>query len=296
MELTQSFEDARSLQTGSVGLVPTMGFLHEGHLSLLDEARRNNDTVVMTLYVNPLQFGEASDLDRYPRDLERDLDLALGAGADVVFAPSAETMFGVAPATTVSVAALATSMEGTHRPGHFAGVATVVAKLFAGLQPRRAYFGRKDAQQLALVRRMVADLSFPIDVVGLPIVRETDGLALSSRNLFLEESDREAALALSRGLSAAADLVVAGERRSQGLEAAVAAVMAAEELEFEYVALAAQSDVTPLEVLDKPGVLAVAARAGEVRLIDNFHFDAVGEGFSADRGIRLPGPSVLYES
>lgn len=295
MELIDSFEEARALRVGAVGLVPTMGFLHEGHLSLLESARRENDTVMMTLYVNPLQFGESTDLDRYPRDLDRDLELARVAGADVVFAPSPDVMFADDPATRVAVASLAASMEGSHRPGHFEGVATAVTKLFAGLQPDRAYFGRKDAQQLAIVKRLAADLSFPVEIVGCPVVRESDGLALSSRNVFLGGDYREAGLALSRGLFVAADLAEAGEQRAESLEAAAMTVMMdTPGVEAEYAELAAQRDVAPLSLLDRPAFLAVAARIGDVRLIDNIHLDVSVNGVVADRGVRLDQVSTLY--
>lgn len=295
MELIGSFEEARALRAGSVGLVPTMGFLHEGHLSLLESARRENDTVMMTLYVNPLQFGEGADLDRYPRDLDRDVELAGVAGVDVVFAPSAEVMFAAEPVTRVALPALAATMEGIHRPGHFEGVATVVTKLFAGLQPDRVYFGRKDAQQLAIVKRLVADLSFPVEIVGCPVVRESDGLALSSRNVFLDGDDREAGLSLSRGLFAAADLAEAGERRAMSLAAeALAAMTDAAGLEPDYSELATRRDVAPLSMLDRPAFLAVAARIGKVRLIDSVHFDFTGDGVDVDRGVRLERASILY--
>lgn len=295
MKLARTFEQARKLRSGSVGLVPTMGFLHEGHLSLLAAAGRENDAVMMTLYVNPLQFDEQSDLDRYPRDLDRDLDLARAAGADVAFVPSPEEMFADAPATTVSLPDLALRMEGAHRPGHFDGVATVVAKLFGGLQPDRAYFGRKDAQQLAIVRRMTSDLSLPIEIVGAPIVREADRLALSSRNVFLGEEARRAALALSGGLFAAADLVEGGEIDGPRIEAEALEVMSASAgLSVEYAELAGQEEVERLEILDRPAFLAAAARVGDVRLIDNIHFDLASGGFVVDRGVTLSGPSILY--
>lgn len=295
MEVTGTFADARSHADGVVGLVPTMGFLHEGHISLLEAARGDCDTVTMTLYVNPLQFDEASDLQRYPRDRDRDLALAKDAGVDVVFAPGPEVMFGTEPATRVSVPPLTATMEGAHRPGHFTGVATVVAKLFAGLQPDRAYFGRKDAQQLAVVRRLAADLSFPVDVVGRPIVREGDGLALSSRNVFLDADARRAAVTLSRGLFAAADLAQDGEHRGDRLRTGVVdAIADAGGPTPEYVELASQEDVSRLDVLDRPAFLAVAARVGDVRLIDNVHLEVVPDGVTADRGVRLDQPSILY--
>ena len=200
MRVTKTFAETREASSGVVGLVPTMGFLHEGHMSLIAAARMTSDTVVMSLFVNPLQFDRDADLARYPRDLERDVALATHAGADIVFAPDVEEMYPDEQLTRVMVNRLSDEMEGPNRPGHFEGVATVVAKLFAGLRPRAAYFGRKDAQQLAIVKRMTADLSMPIDVVGVPIVREADGLALSSRNIFLSLGEREAALQLSGGL------------------------------------------------------------------------------------------------
>jgi pantoate--beta-alanine ligase len=270
-----------------------MGFLHEGHLSLIEAARQECDTVVMSLFVNPLQFDRDDDLARYPRDLERDAALAGEAGADVVFAPELEEMYPEDQLTRVNVTGLSDELEGPNRPGHFEGVATVVAKLFAGLQPGRAYFGRKDAQQLAVVRRMATDLSMPVDVVGVPIVREGDGLALSSRNIFLSEDERSIALELSRGLMGAADLVEAGERDAKAITNAVYFEIG-DVLDVEYVALAGQDRVQPLTRLDRPAFLALAAWAGNTRLIDNVHFDSTADGYVADRGNRLAAASVLY--
>jgi len=273
-----------------------MGFLHEGHLSLIEAARGDCDTVVMSLFVNPLQFDRTDDLDCYPRDLERDAALAADAGVDVVFAPALDEMYPRPQRTTVTVAGLTDEMEGPRRPGHFEGVATVVAKLFAGVRPERAYFGRKDAQQLAIVRRLAADLSFPVNVIGRPIVREADGLALSSRNIFLRPEEHRAALSLSRGLQSAADAVEAGgERAAATLTREVRAAVTGEPgLRLEYVALADQDDVALLDVLDRPAFLALAAWVGETRLIDNIHFDPVDGGYVADRGRPLSGGSVLY--
>ena len=295
MNVVVTFDAARQSAAGRVGLVPTMGFLHEGHLSLLETLRPQCDTLLMSLFVNPLQFGPSEDLSQYPRDLERDVALAESAGADVVFAPDLEEMYPEPPATSVSVADLAFRLDGERRPGHFKGVATVVAKLLAGLQPDVAAFGRKDAQQLAIIRRLVADLSFPTAVVGCPIVREVDGLALSSRNTYLNEEEREAAVSLSRGLMAAADAVAAGERDSRSLEAfALGAMASAGGVEAEYAELASQHAVSRLTELDRPAFLAVAAKVGSTRLIDNVHFDWDTTGVIADRGIRLTAPSVLY--
>lgn len=295
MKRTGTFAEARALGKGVVGLVPTMGFLHEGHLSLLEAARQSCETVVMSLYVNPLQFGEPDDLARYPRDLERDLGLAAEAGVDVVFVPGPAEMFPTEPATQVHLPALTETMEGTHRPGHLEGVATVVAKLFAGLQPDRAFFGRKDAQQLTVVRRLAADLSFPVEIVGSSIVRESDGLALSSRNVLLNGSGRRAALALHAGLFTAADLVDAGEREVRVLEDAARAVSAdTDGVDLEYASLATQEEAALVSTLEQPSFLAVAARVGGVRLIDNVHFDPGPGGISVDRGKRLDRPSIVY--
>lgn len=295
MTVVPTFAAARDCAAGRVGLVPTMGFLHEGHLSLLEALRPQCDTLLMSLFVNPLQFGPTEDLSRYPRDLERDVALAESAGADVVFAPDIDEMYPEPPATSVSVADLAFRLDGERRPGHFKGVATVVAKLLAGIQPDLAAFGRKDAQQLAIIRRLVADLSFPTAVVGCPIVREMDGLALSSRNTYLDGDERDAAVALSRGLMAAADAAAEGERDGRALEAFALGVMASTEgVEPEYTELASQHDVSRLTELDRPAFLAVAARVGPTRLIDNIHFDWAAGEVSADRGIRLTAPSVLY--
>lgn len=289
MKITATFAEARAWCTGFTAFVPTMGFLHEGHLGLVEAARDGTDTVLASLFVNPLQFNDAADLKRYPRDLERDAALLKSAGADVLFAPALEEMYPEEPAVCVSLPALAAEMEGAHRPGHFDGVATVVAKLFAGLQPHRAHFGRKDAQQLAVVRRMAADLSFPVEIVGGPTVREPDGLALSSRNVFIE--DRTAALALSRGLFASADAVETGERSGAKLEGIVAAELQSSGVEAEYVVLADAALATRIPDLDREAFLAVAAQVGPVRLIDNVW---LGPDGSADHGVRLPGPSILY--
>lgn len=295
MRITKTFAETRAAATGRVGLVPTMGFLHEGHLSLIEAAREGNDTVTMSLFVNPLQFDRDSDLAKYPRDLERDVDLATAAGADVVFAPDLDEMYPTEQLTRVRVSRLSDEMEGPNRPGHFEGVATVVAKLLAGIQPDSSYFGRKDAQQLAIVRRMAADLSFPGEIIGVPIVREADGLALSSRNIFLSAEERESALALSRGLMAAGDLAETGEADVGQLVAAVLAeIEKSPELSIEYVTLASQDLVQPLEALDRSAFLALASWSGATRLIDNVHLDQTEHGFVADRGSRLETTSVLY--
>jgi len=287
-----TFAEARSLRAGVTALVPTMGYLHEGHLSLVHIARKRADIVMASLFVNPLQFNESADLDRYPRDLGRDAALLEEAGCDVLFAPDVDEVYPTAPLARVTVDGVTSTMEGARRPGHFEGVATVVAKLFAGLQPDIAVFGRKDAQQLVVVSRMAADLSFPIEVIGGSTLRDPDGLALSSRNVFLSAEERRAALAISRGLMAAADACEAGERSAAVLEGLVIEELSREPLAVDYVELADAADTTRLSTLDRPGFLALAVEAGRTRLIDNVWLWPDG---TTDRGERLEGPSVLYE-
>lgn len=297
MKLVTTFAEARRQRRKVVGLVPTMGFFHEGHLSLMEAARADCDTVLVSLFVNPLQFGAGEDLDRYPRDLERDEGLAAAAGVDVLFVPPPEEMYPRTPATAVTVAALSDRLCGPARPGHFTGVATVVAKLLGGLQPQRAYFGRKDAQQLVVIRRLVADLSLPVEVVGRPTIRERDGLALSSRNTYLSGDGRTAAAVLWRALAAAAEAVEGGERRGAILEEIVGTRVAQQvAARLEYAELVDADDVEPLERLDRDSFLALAAHLDGVRLIDNVHF-WMNEGgqVQSELGVRLDGPSILYE-
>ncbi len=296
MRIASTFAEARDQVGTGVGLVPTMGALHEGHLSHIEAARKANDTVVVSLFVNPMQFGERRDLADYPRDLPRDAELAEKAGADVLFAPANDEVYPRPPLTSVSVLEVSKGMEGDHRPGHFDGVALVVAKLLAGLRPERAYFGRKDAQQLSVVRRMAADLSFPVDIVGGPIVRERDGLALSSRNIRLSAAERLAALSLFAGLEAVVEAVDRGVGDASALEAAARTPIVAESgATLEYATLASQEDAAPMRGLDAPAFLAVAASVGRTRLIDNVHIDSAGDVWVADLGSRLDGPSILYE-
>lgn len=291
MIIAETFAEVRK-HSGStpVALVPTMGYLHDGHLSLVEVATEASDRVVMSLFVNPLQFDQQEDLDRYPRDLDRDTALAESAGVDVLFAPTLEEMYPVPPRTRVKVDGVSDGMEGAHRPGHFDGVATVVAKLFAGIRPAAAVFGRKDAQQLAVVRRMALDLSFPVDIIGAPTIRESDGLALSSRNVFLSDDDRSVALGLSSGLFAAANAVRGGERSAAALEGTVSEAVAQTGAELEYTTLADAMAAEPIETLDREAFLAVAARVGAVRLIDNVVLWPDG---SVDIGVLLHGPSNL---
>ncbi|MGB7860997.1 MAG: pantoate--beta-alanine ligase [Acidimicrobiia bacterium] len=291
MEVTRSFSQTRDRYSGTVGLLPTLGFFHEGHLKLMDLLRPQCDTLVVSLFVNPTQFNEQADFDLYPRDEARDASLADEHDVDLLFAPPTEEVYGGVSVTTVEVSGVTDEMEGRHRPGHFVGVATVVAKLFAGLRPDTAMFGRKDAQQLAVLRAMAADLRFPIDIVEAPVVREPGGLALSSRNVGLTSHDRERALAISRGLFQAAEQVDAGERRGGRLEGTVLRSMRG--LDIDYVKLASQATMKPVDELVAPSVLAVAATVGRVRLIDNIAFDFESGGPLPDRGVLLDEPSRL---
>jgi pantoate--beta-alanine ligase len=251
MNVVRTIAEARealaSLRTGSVGLVPTMGSLHEGHLALLRAARADNDVVVMSLFVNPAQFGDSSDLARYPRDEKRDLDLARESGVDLVFAPTADEMYPPGFQTWVDVAELGAILEGRFRPGHFRGVATVVLKLLNVVRPTRVYFGQKDAQQVEVVRRLIADLAVDVELRVVPTVRDEDGLALSSRNALLSPAERATALALPRALA------------TRDRAAALAELESSNGLKIDY-----------LEVADfDPPVLAGAVRVGSTRLIDN---------------------------
>ena len=247
-----------------------MGALHEGHLSLVRAARAENDVVVVSLFVNPTQFNEAADLDAYPRDEARDAGAAAAEGADLLFAPSSDEVYPAGFATTVHVAGLTEHLEGEHRGiAHFEGVATVVCKLLNMAQPDVAYFGQKDAQQAAVIRRLVRDLDIPVRIAVQPTVREPDGLALSSRNVHLKGADRGRALALRRALEAAAETVAAGERDPHAIEHAGRSAMEGLGVEAEYVALVRPDDLRPVERVDGDVLVAVAARVGPTRLIDN---------------------------
>jgi pantoate--beta-alanine ligase len=294
MKTAVSFKEVRELAAGRLALVPTMGFLHEGHLSLVEAARNENDSVAVSIFVNPLQFDESGDLDAYPRDSDRDAALMRSAGADVLFLPDVATMYPTKPLTSVQVEQISDAMEGVSRPGHFTGVATVVAKLFAGIQPDTAYFGRKDAQQLSVVRRMATDLSFPVDVRGLPTIREHDGLALSSRNVRIEDHLRHSAHGLSRSLFTAADAFEAGERSVETLlQVARRELGSISAIDVEYIEMARVSDAATLDLVEEDEVfIAIAARVGDNRLIDNVTLNPT-TGL-ADRGDRLGGPSILY--
>jgi pantoate--beta-alanine ligase len=261
----------RAQMAGSVGLVPTMGYLHEGHLFLVRRARADNEHVVVTIFVNPTQFGPQDDYQRYPRDPERDLRLLEQEGADVVFMPGVEEMYPPGFDAWVEVGeALTGRLEGAARPGHFRGVATVVAKLFEIVQAQRAYFGQKDGQQLAVIRKMVADLNMGVEIVGLPTVREPDGLAMSSRNVYLSLEERRAATVLWRSLGRARELFDGGERRAEVIRGEMRAVLASEPLaRVEYVSVADAETLAELEAIEGPAMVSLAVRIGATRLIDN---------------------------
>jgi pantoate--beta-alanine ligase len=263
--------DAGRRAGGTVGLVPTMGALHAGHASLIERAASECDCVCVTIFVNPLQFGAGEDLSGYPRSLATDILLADESGASVVLAPSVEEMYGDGTATTVSVSGPETEiLEAASRPGHFDGVATVVAKLFAIAGPCRAYFGEKDFQQLAVVRRMAKDLSLPVEVVGCPTVRDADGLALSSRNAYLEPEERLAAPMLHRALVAGADAVRGGAVDPRAVTDVMTATIAAEpQLDIDYAAVVDAATFATPDPLVGDLRLLVAARLGKARLIDN---------------------------
>ncbi len=274
LETVEQLRDARRGWAGrSLGFVPTMGYLHAGHLSLARAARAETDVVVASIFVNPTQFGPTEDLSRYPRDLPRDLALLEREGVDAVFAPSADQIYPAGFATYVEPAGvLAERLEAARRPGHFRGVATVVAKLFQIVQPDRAYFGQKDAQQVAVIRRLIADLNFPLELRVLPTVRERDGLAMSSRNAYLGPQDRVAATVLYRALQAgraAFDANAVGEA-SPVIEAMRAVVAAEPRATLDYADVCDPDTFEPLTALRAPALLAIAARVGPARLIDNF--------------------------
>jgi len=257
-----------------VGLVPTMGALHAGHLSLIEAARTENDVVVVSIFVNPIQFGPGEDFARYPRDPAHDAGLLNGTSADAVYRPSVEVMYPLGSSTRVHVSGVADPLEGAARPGHFEGVTTVVSKLFTAVEPDRAYFGQKDAQQAAVVKRMARDLDFPVEIRVCPTVREPDGLALSSRNAYLGPEERLAALSLSSALRRAAGAYAAGERRPEELRK-----MLVGRLEAEPLARVEYAEVVDPETFMPPGILAVlAVRIGKTRLIDNHDLSQVFSG------------------
>ncbi|HKI96792.1 MAG TPA: pantoate--beta-alanine ligase [Gemmatimonadales bacterium] len=268
-----------------IAFVPTMGFLHEGHLRLVDRGRRDADRVVLSVFVNPTQFGPIEDFSRYPRDAARDRALAETRGVDAVFMPSTEEMYPRTGVVRVVPGRLADHLCGPFRPGHFEGVLTVVAKLLHAVEPDVAIFGRKDAQQAVMIQRMVADLDFPVIIDVAPIVREADGLALSSRNVYLSDADRTAALALSQALTAAHERFTSGVTDAAEVLQAARAVLSAEPaVRLEYLEAVDPTELQPVDVVDAATLVAVAAYVGRTRLIDN---TIVGRGLAADE--RLDG-------
>jgi pantoate--beta-alanine ligase len=278
MQTVISLSDLRSVRAGlpePVGLVPTMGFLHEGHLSLVRLARAQCASVVVSIFVNPTQFSPSEDLAAYPRDLPRDLSLLESEGTQLVWMPTPQDMYPTSYQTWVTVEAVAQRLEGAMRPGHFRGVATVVAKLFNAVQPQKAYFGQKDAQQVAVVRQMVSDLNFPLEIVVGATMREPDGLAMSSRNAYLNAEERRAATVLFRALNAAKTACDAGERDAGNLRQIMAQVINSESLaRLQYVSCADPGNLEELEGVVSQALLSMAVYIGKTRLIDNLLIDA----------------------
>ena len=272
----QQWSDSVRAEGGKIGLVPTMGYLHEGHLSLVREAKRRSDHVIASIFVNPLQFGANEDLGAYPRNLDNDCRLLDGEGTEILFSPEASSMYPEGYQTTVSVKDVTQGLCGKARPTHFLGVTTVVAKLFNSVKPHVAIFGRKDFQQFVAIRRMVTDLNMDVEVIGAPIVREADGLTMSSRNKYLDAGHRRAALCLSRSLGLARDAVVNGERNAQVIRSLAKRIIENEELaDLDYVELVHPETMREVESIDSTALLAVAAQFGPARLIDNC---LLGEG------------------
>ena len=256
--------------THTIGLVPTMGYLHEGHLKLIDIAKAHSDYVAVSIFVNPTQFGPHEDFSRYPRDFERDRKLCESRGTDLIFAPSVEEMYPRPSAIRLEIAKLADHLCGARRPGHFNGVMLVVAKLFNIIQPDVAVFGQKDAQQLFIIKRMVEDLNFPIKIIAAPTVREKDGLAMSSRNVYLSPKEREQSTVLYRALQRAKELIAAGERDARKLKIELEKLIAsASEAKIDYVEIVDTQDFQPIEKLEGRVLIALAAYFGRARLIDN---------------------------
>ncbi len=272
MRRVQTIAEVRAARPAfpRLGLVPTMGFLHQGHMSLVGRARAECGAVAVSIFVNPTQFGPAEDLSRYPRDMPRDLRLLEEAGVDLVFAPEPAEIYPEGQATRIDTGPVSEPLEGARRPGHFTGVATIVAKLFNIVQPTQAYFGQKDAQQVAVIRRMVRDLDMPVEIVVGDTVREPDGLAMSSRNVHLSAEERIAARVIYRGLDRARRLFEAGESDAEILRRAIAETLATEPaLAVDYVSVADAESLRELDRVDTDALASLAARLGRTRLIDN---------------------------
>ena len=277
MQVTKTVEETRKQikqwkkEGKTIGLVPTMGFLHEGHASLIRKCREQNDIVVVSDFVNPTQFGPNEELEAYPRDFERDSKLCESLGADLIFAPSPEDMYHD-PHAFVSIDTLSETLCGKTRPIHFKGVCTVVTKLFHIVAPDRAYFGEKDAQQLAIIRKMVKDLNFDIEIVGCPIVREEDGLAKSSRNTYLNDKERQAALCLSRAVKTGKEVIYTGADAKEVLNPMKAIIEAEPLARIDYVMMVDALTMQPIEKADRDVLVAMAVYIGKTRLIDNFSY------------------------
>ena len=273
MQVTKTIAEVRALKqqlSGTVGFVPTMGFLHEGHLALVKQARIENSAVIVSIYVNSTQFGPREDFSAYPRDLDRDLGLLRGEGVDIVFVPSDDQMYSPEFSTWVDVEKVSERLEGASRPGHFRGVATVVAKLFNIVQPNKAYFGQKDAQQVVVIKRMVADLNMVIEIVVVPTVRESDGLAMSSRNIYVNPEERQAATILFRALTLARQLRLGGEKDTGKIRRQMTSLIQKEPLaKIDYVSIADAETLEELDLIDHLALASLAVRIGKTRLIDN---------------------------
>lgn len=273
MQVVGPIFEVRALRqklNGTVGFVPTMGYLHEGHLALVKQARTDNSNVIVSIYVNPTQFGPREDFGSYPRELNRDLELLREEGVDIVFVPSDDEIYPPEFSSWVDVGKVTERLEGASRPGHFRGVATVVAKLFNIVQPSRAYFGQKDAQQVVVIKRMVADLNMGIDIVVVPTVRESDGLAMSSRNIYLSPGERQAATILFKALTLARQLSQGGEKDADKLRQQMTALIQKEPLaQIDYVSIADAETLEELNLIDRPALASLAVRIGKTRLIDN---------------------------
>ncbi len=273
MQIARTIAEMTALRkhlSGDVGFVPTMGYLHEGHLSLVRQARAENPAVVVSIYVNPSQFGQSEDLARYPRDLDRDLELLREEKTDIVFVPSDSEMYPPGFSTWIEVEGIAGRLEGASRPGHFRGVATIVAGLFNIVRPSRAYFGGKDAQQVLVIRRMVDDLNMDVEIIAVPTIRETDGLAMSSRNVRLSPSERLAATVLFRALTLARELRDTGETDAGEIRHRMTRLIEEEPLaRIDYVSIADRETLEELSVIDRPALASLAVWIGRTRLIDN---------------------------
>jgi pantoate--beta-alanine ligase len=273
MQVVKSISEVRILRqqvSGSVGFVPTMGYLHQGHLALVKQARIDNSAVVVSIYVNPAQFGPREDFAGYPRDLDQDLDLLRREGTDIVFVPSDAEMYPPEFSSWVDVQKVTGRLEGASRPGHFRGVATVVAKLFNIVQPSRAYFGQKDAQQVVVIKRMATDLNMGPEIVVVPTVRESDGLAMSSRNVYLNSEERGAAKVLFKALTLARQLGQGGQKDAREIRRQVTSLIEREPLaRIDYVSIADRETLEELDLIDRPALASLAVKIGKTRLIDN---------------------------